>query len=205
VYLPKVVPPRAPSITKVLAGDRQITIRWSSNREADLLAYRVYRAAGDDAAMDLRRMFLVQTEPVPPGDPAARPAEVAFVDTVTPLVNFVYRVVAVDDAGNASSPARAVIGRAFDASRPAPPEWNPPVPAPAAVALSWTASDPALRCLVQRSVPGSDDWENLTGWLPRGLYAYEDAGRLPDQSYSYRLRVLDTSGRTNAEYRNLIA
>ena len=54
-------------------------------------------------------------------------------------------------------------------------------------------------------MPASDDWENLTGWLTRGLYEYEDTGRGADQSYAYRIRVLDTGGRTNAEYRTLIA
>ncbi|HEX6077663.1 MAG TPA: hypothetical protein VFZ32_20695 [Micromonosporaceae bacterium] len=204
IYFPKVVPPRAPVITKVLGGDRQITLKWSSNREPDLVEYRVYRADSQPLSRDLRLMTLVHTEPVGPGDPQARPSDVAFVDTVTPLVNFVYRVVAVDEAGNASSPSRAVVGRAFDTFRPPPPEWSPAVPAPGGIALSWTASDPALRCLVQRSFPGSDDWENLTGWLPRGLYEYEDTGRGADQTYAYRLRVLDTGGRTNAEYRTLI-
>ena len=30
-------------ITKVLGGDRQITLTWASNREQDLKSYRVYR------------------------------------------------------------------------------------------------------------------------------------------------------------------
>jgi hypothetical protein len=100
VYLPNVVPPRAPVITKVLGGDRQITLKWASNREADLLEYRVYRTDSKDNARDLRLMTLVHTEAVPSGDPAARPAEVEWTDKPLPgLVTFYYRVVALDDSG----------------------------------------------------------------------------------------------------------
>jgi hypothetical protein len=204
VHCPKVVPPRAPVITKVLGGDRQIGLNWASNREPDLVEYRVYRADSQPLARDLRLMTLVHTEPIGPGDPQARPSDVAFVDTVTPLVDFVYRVVAVDEAGNASSASRAVVGRAFDAFRPPSPEWSPAVPAPGGIALSWTASDPALRCLVQRHIAGATTWENASSWLPRGVYSYNDQKRLLGLHYIYRLRVMDTAGRTNNAYIELI-
>ena len=59
VYLPKVVPPRAPVITKVVGGDREVSIQWTPNRDLGLAEYRVYRADHASKASDIRRMILV--------------------------------------------------------------------------------------------------------------------------------------------------
>lgn len=203
VYLPNVVAPRAPVITKVLGGDRQITIQWASNREPDLAEYRVYRTDNEQATRDLRLMTLVHTEPVPSGDPATRPAEVFWTDMTVPgLTTFIYRLVAVDDAGNASTPSLAGTARAFDDSRPDPPTWNPPSVGvqPDEVLLSWVSPLADLACLVQRSVTAADDWQNLSVWLPRGTYTFVDGQRQVGVSYDYRLRVMDAGGHTNRQF-----
>jgi hypothetical protein len=207
IWLPNVVPPRAPVLTKALGGDRQIALRWASNREPDLVAYRVYRTDREEAARDLRAMTLVHTEPVPAGDPRARPAEVAWTDDPVPgRVTLYYRLVAVDDAGNVSDSSQPLLARAFDDTRPPPPTWNAPVAgAGNAVRLSWTSPTADLRCLVQRHLVGATTWENASAWLPRGVYSYEDQSRLLGVQYVYRLRVLDTAGRTNNAYAELTA
>lgn len=206
VWLPNVVPPRTPVLTKALGGDREITLRWTSNREPDLAEYRVYRAKSEEAARDTRLMTLVHTEAVPAGDPMARPAEVTWTDSPVPgRVTFSYRLVAVDEAGNVSNPSQVLAARAFDESRPAPPIWNAPVPgAGNAMTLSWTSPIADLRCLVQRHIAGAATWENASTWLPRGVYTYDDQDRLPGLQYVYRLRVMDTAGRTNNTYNELI-
>lgn len=207
VYLPNVVPPRAPVITKVLGGDKQITLKWSSNREADLSEYRVYRADNEEATRDLRLMTLVGTESVLPGDPASRPGEVVWTDTPVPcLMSFYYRLVAVDIVGNVSVPSPAVTGRAFDDSRPAPPTWNPAVAVgttPDEITLSWSSAIADLRCLVQRRNASATLWENISNWLPRGTYTYSDRDRNPNLQYKYRLRVMDIAGKTNDTYNEL--
>jgi hypothetical protein len=84
VNLPDVVPPRAPTFTRVLAGDptpsqpgdRKITLRWASNREPDLSEYRLYRTSDVSAARDVRLMELVAS--ITASEP--RPAEVVHVD-----------------------------------------------------------------------------------------------------------------------------
>ena len=202
VWLRNVVPPRTPVITKVLGGDRQITLRWASNREPDLAEYRVYRADSEEAARDLRLMTLVQ-EIVPIEDPVARPAEVTCIDTPVPgLLTFYYTVVAVDGADNMSVPSPTIAGRAFDDSRPAPPKWNHPVPGstPDAIVLSWVSPIADLACLVQRRSAGAEDWGNISGWLARGTYTFADTLRIPGMAYNYRLRVLDTRGRQNGTF-----
>ena len=208
VYLPKVVPPRAPVITKVLGGDRQITIQWAANREPDLAVYRVYRADSAEAARDLRLMTLVGTEIAPPGDPSSRPAEVIWTDAPVPgLVAFYYRLVAVDAAGNVSTPSATVTGRAFDDARPAPPSWNPTTSGttPDEITLSWSSPTSILRCMVQRRRAGATLWENASSWLPRGSYTYVDKGRNPSAKYNYRLRGMDAAGKINNTYDELTA
>lgn len=207
VYLPKVVPPRAPAVTKLLGGDRTITLKWASNRDPDLAEYRVYRADREEATRDLRLMTLAHAETVPPGDPATRPAEVVWGDTPLPaMTTFYYRLVAADASGNASPPSAVVSGRAFDDSRPAPPTWEPPAAgaAPNSVVLSWSSTLSDLRCMVQRRHVAVSVWENLSGWLARGVYGYVDAGRKAGALYVYRVRVLDADGRGNEAFNELI-
>jgi len=208
VYLPNVVPPRAPMIGKVLAGDRQVTIKWASNREPDLVAYRVYRADTEQATRDLRLMTLVHTQPVPPGDPSSRQAEVVWLDTPVPgLTTFYYRLAAVDDAGNVSPASAVVTGRAFDDSRPDPPTWNPPGADPTsnAILLSWSSEVLDLRCMVQRRTAVENSWKNLSGWLERSLYSYEDHDRITGRTHIYRLRVMDSGGKSNRTFNELTA
>ncbi len=130
VYMPDVVPPRAPAFTRVLAGaaspnepgDGKITLRWSSNREPDLATYRIYRTPDPAAARDIRLMELVKEMAVAAGDPSTRPAEVVWVDTPPrALVTYIYRLVATDAARNPSAPSSAVAARAFDAALPEVP------------------------------------------------------------------------------------
>jgi len=203
VYLPKVVLPRAPSITKVLGGDRQITLKWASNRDPDLAEYRLYRADTEQATRDLRLMTLVRTEAVPPGNPSSRPDVITWDDAPLPAMKtFYYRLVAVDTYGNASLPSVIIAGRAFDDGHPEPPTWNLPVHGAELdeIQLSWSSSIVDLACLVQRSAAQSDDWRNVSGWLARGEYAFADATRQADVTYDYRLRVLDARGRSNKTF-----
>jgi hypothetical protein len=127
--------------------------------------------------------------------------------SVQALVTYFYRLVAVDNVGNTSNPSPSSSARAFDDSRPTPPGWNPAVPggAPDQVVLSWISSDPNLSCLVERSPLGLGQWQNASGWLARGTYAFTDTGRLTGTTYDYRLRVLDNRGQQNNTFSTLTA
>jgi hypothetical protein len=203
VWLPDVVPPRTPVITGVSAGDRQITLRWASNRESDLAEYRVYRAESEADTRDLRLMTVVQTLSVSAADVATPPAEVIWTDaSVAGITDYYYRLAAADTSGKLSAPSRPFIGRAFDESRPDPPAWDAPEvnAATGAVTLHWSSPVADLACFVQRSPAGAGHWMNLSGWLVRGLYVYEDADRGPGQTYDYRLLVMDARGRLNNSF-----
>jgi hypothetical protein len=196
VYLPRVVPPRPPLITGVVGGDRKVTLQWAPNREPDLAEYRAYRAATAEAARDLRLMTLAATIAAP----QPRPGEMAWDDApVSAGVTRYYALTAVDLAANESAPSSIVAARAFDDHRPSPPAWNPPVSG-AVLHLSWTLTSANQRCRVQRRLPGSVSWDDLSGWLAPGVEAYDDKTRAAGKSYAYRLAVLDAAGRTNAVF-----
>jgi hypothetical protein len=204
VRLPNVVPPRAPTITKVTGGDRRITLAWASNREADLLEYRVFRAETKDAATDMRRMAQVAVVPADP-DPAARPAAVQWSDDPVPgLRDFWYQVVAVDrpDAvdprgggGNLSQPSAIARGRARQPV-PAPPvvqaaAWNA---AHTAVQVDWQLSDPFLVPRLERRVDEGHPWVIAVGALAPGTQTAIDTPSDPALTYEYRVRVRDHVG-----------
>lgn len=187
IWLPNVVPPRSPVLTRILGGDRSITLSWASNREVDLARYRLYRADNEGASRDLRLMTLVHEEVVPAGDPNARPAEVSFTDTRVPgLVTCYYRLVAVDSEDNASAPSAAATGRAYDESLPVVP-----VPAVAWVntagvtraQITWNSPDETM---LQRRDPGRS-WVEVASWRPPGAYTIRDPFSEPQNTYEYRL------------------
>ncbi len=188
VYLRKVEPPRAPVITKVIGGDRQITIQWAANRESDLAEYRVYRTDGKEAAQDLRLMPLVKT---------LSPTDQEYMDINVPSgLTMYYVLIAVDSAGRVSSPSRTVSVRAFDDSRPPVPVWNSPVlnSSDNSLVLSWTPVAAELQGLVLRKASADTAWTNVSGWLPTGVNTFTDRLTIPGE-YIYRLRVADKAGR----------
>jgi hypothetical protein len=220
VYCPKVVPPRAPVITRVLGGDRQIGLNWASNREPDLVEYRVYRADSEPLLRDVRLMTLVHTELVGPGDPQVRPAQVSWADaTVEPLTDYYYRLVAVDGSQNVSMPSSVVGGRAYDYGPPVEPTWiraewvkldpagnehtwsDPQADLIPAVGFTFTTAQANVAALVQRQVGGA--WQTATAWLrdpeydsaaDRWRYSAYDRRADPALENVYRAKLMSSAG-----------
>ena len=223
---PGVTPPIAPRITRLSAGDRQITLEWASNREPDLAEYRVYRTADANRAHDVRLMDLVHTVPVVAGDPAARPARLSWTDSPVPgQRDLWYRVVAVDgiDAnprhrgGHVSAQSPAMRARAFDLAPPAAPAftsvawvrvdslgtvhpWSEPVPAGddwlPAVQLAWATAPGDVRLIVQVRSESDTGFNPVSDWLPPGTTAYLHRNTRTFEAHTYRLKV--DSGAGNA-------
>jgi hypothetical protein len=203
VWLPDVVPPRIPVITKILGGDRQITITWNSNRELDLAEYVIYRAESETSARDVRLMTLVRREPAIPVDPDLRPAEVGWTDVgVQNACPFWYRILAVDTAGNSSPPSKAMAATAFRSSPPSPPGWiaagwnNQGTE----VDLQWDLPEEGLEFLVQRRTEESASWRAVSAWLPRDTGAFIDKDAAPDRNHYYRIQARDGSGMVSVDY-----
>lgn len=188
VWLPDVEWPRTPVLSKILGGDREITLQWTASHEPDLFAYRIYRADRREDADDLRRMVLVRTEPK---------GSVEWKDAVPGCKTYYYRMVALDGKGNASAPSAPLKARAYDEGKPAPPTWGEGKATPTGMILTWTLADLAQRTLVQRQDPlvYPPRWERITQWLPAGTQQASDSTRVAGRTYVYRLRVQDAQGR----------
>ncbi|WP_032113623.1 fibronectin type III domain-containing protein [Candidatus Paracaedibacter symbiosus] len=213
VRLPNVVPPRTPTITKVLAGERRISLAWASNREPDLMEYRVYRADSEEAAQDLRLMSQVDIISAEP-DPDSRPASVEWSDEGVPgLVDFWYRVVAVDrpdledsrgGGGNVSVPSQPLKVRATDTTPPNPPVW---ITArweandeKHVIRLAWRTDEPEIACILQRQVAGKDNaWSNIVSIsqpsTPPFEWEFIDQPVVSGVPYEYRLFAADIAGK----------
>ncbi len=217
VYLPNVTPPKAPVITKIVGGDRAITLTWASNRERDLAEYRVYRAASREAAGDLRLMTLVHTMTVAPGDPAARPASVSWTDEPLPgLTDFWYGVVAVDrvDAvdvrgggGNVSGLSGVVRVRASCLTPPPLYSWVSgawdSISGKPGIRLAWANSEPNTQAILQRRRAGTTIWTAAADRLQPDStghhFDHVDFSTDPNISYEYQLIAVDCGGNRSGE------
>jgi hypothetical protein len=195
VYLPDVVAPRAPVLTRALGGEREVTLNWAPNREPDLAEYRVLRALDAASAADARLMTVVHTETVT--SVASQPADWSFTDSpVAPLQTVYYRLVAVDQTGNVSAASEAVPARAYDDSLPDVPAlsaaWSAPA-APAEAEVTWTAA--GEETLLEMRAAGLVIWDSVGDWLPPGdqsviLVVATTA------SWEFRLRARKDTGAT---------
>jgi hypothetical protein len=138
-------------------------------------------------------MTLVHTEPVPPGEPAQRPAENLWTDQDLPALRWIYyRMTAVDVAGNESPPNDRVTARAFDEALPVVPplavDWDPALTNDARA--QWTA---ATETRLERRAATELIWESATDWLPPGPHTFDDS--LDEHfPWKFRLRARKSTG-----------
>jgi hypothetical protein len=204
VKCPNVIPPEVPVITMAVAGmDREITLSWTSNREVDLLEYRVFRTESAQNALHIQRMDQVAVVAAEP-NPATRPLAVSWTDSsVQGLKDFWYRIVAVGgDAPlsplrgeNISAASPAVKARAKQGS-PAPPIIHSPVwdEARVTVTLVWQTQDPHVLARVERREFEGLPWQAVSGWLSSETQTAIDTPPPHREGWDYRIRVKDALG-----------
>ncbi|XXX81480.1 hypothetical protein WMF30_22240 [Sorangium sp. So ce134] len=204
VYLPNVVPPRAPVLTKLVASsDREITVTWQASLEADVAEYHVYRAESAEEARDVRRMVRAGTR--------ARPAdgsnEVAFVDReVRGARTYFYRVCAEDTAGNVSAASEPLSARAYDQT---PPKQHASFTGSwrddgSGIGLAWTAdpANPSVETMVlKRSSLGN--WVAISPWLAPGVKSIVDLYAAPGAPADYRVWVRSEAGVANKQAKQI--
>jgi hypothetical protein len=209
ICCPDIVPPKRPVLLEAANDEKVITLTWVRNTEADLDHYLLYKTDSLEAAQDRRNMELhkliakspsviLRSGEVAPETVAGRANLLQIADTVNPSMIYYYRLVAVDTSENLSESSVVVSGRAYQLL-PSPPIWNQPERKPTSnpifVLLSWThPTDQYLACLVERHMPGIPRWISVSGWLPHGVYTFQDTPPDITTAWEYRLRVRDQLG-----------
>ena len=144
IVVADVTPPAAPTGLVATAGTGQVALDWADNGEADLAGYRVERRAADG------------TWPT-----VATPTASAYTDTaVTNGTTYVYRVVALDRAGNPSAPSATATATPLGTATHAPGSFT----APNGTLKSGSLTSLASR---RRQPPGGRRRQALLVALPR--------------------------------------
>ena len=186
VTVPDDEPPGPPTgLTARDVGGRYVDVAWSGSPAADVARYELTRTGGGDStARVLAR---------PAGPP---PYDVRDTGTVRGRV-YVYRVVAVDSAGNRSGPAVDTL-RFTRPTPPPPPRHAAAARArPAGVLVEWEAvADPELAGYRIYRAPLATGTPALVGTSAAGVTAFTDAPGDP-QAY-YTVRAVDRSGNESA-------
>ncbi|AXI99379.1 hypothetical protein CYPRO_0092 [Cyclonatronum proteinivorum] len=177
IQIPVLTPPEPPqSVQAGMRENRRVAVRWTSSPSLDVTAYQVLRTdieTGETAAM----------QTVPRGNRFFRDEDVAFGKT------YVYKVAAVDSAGNVSRPAPAdtlITG-----------SIQPPLPA-FNVMASVTDEGVQLRWQQRQNEAQQTDYFSIRrAEIATGRY--EEIGRLEGNATD--LRFTDSSGQPGFWYR----
>ena len=201
VKLRDVAPPKAPVVTKVLGGEKQVTVQWAANQDVGLTGYALYRTDDPAKAGDYRSMDLV-TE--------ADTATLEYADTgLTGRKAYYYGVVSLrrNDEGAIlqSRMSRIAAGQAYDLTPPEPPEWTALERSAdgTAVTLRWTGAE-RLECFLKRRESDSSLYVPVTDWIDVGVYdesegvwtyEYTDETEVDAEiDYVYLIRVRSAAG-----------
>ena len=163
----------APSPPLNLAADpdvQQVDLTWNPSDSEDVIGYRIYRGADTD--------------------PIATVTGTTYTSTgLDPETSYLYRVAAVDYAGNVSPEAQVTFSTDPDETPPSMPGSLAANPiTETTVTLTWTASDDEVGVDGYRIERGSI----LLGTV-EGL-SFLDTGLSDGASYTYKVTAIDTSG-----------
>lgn len=184
-------------------GSNKVELFWpKANMEADFAGYKLYRSTN---GVDFQAVTGVMT----PGALANKPADKTLTQTaVSDIAYYVdrtalngteywYYVVAVDKAGNQSSPTHASTSVRPDPA-PAPVATPKVINGNNQVHLFWASNtEPDMQAyVVKRATGTSTAWETLT-WVIHGHgapeHSYTDPTAVNETDYRYVVWAVDTS------------
>ncbi|MGA9773957.1 MAG: hypothetical protein WBV94_33305 [Blastocatellia bacterium] len=231
VYLPNVVPPRAPVWASSELGEASVVLHWASNRERDLVEYHVLRTENESDTRDIRLMQKIQTVTIPAGAPEQRPVAVSWTDTnVVGGFQYFYRITAIDAAVNVSKPSEVLAILIVDTRIPDQPIWRDatwvvlndsdgsesPWPDDAvigigerpAIRLTWQSDVVGGRFVLTRRIRGEHAWKPVASEsdykkTAATEYLFYDRDVSPLRNYSYRIRVTAPSAVSSLDYYEL--
>ncbi|MGH2403060.1 MAG: hypothetical protein ACRDGN_01225, partial [bacterium] len=216
--VPRLRPPRVPTIDEVRGGDRQVSISMRIDPTFATVWFRVYRTR-DEASADVRLMRPIADVPGPrPRDPGGPPPPLdesfTYVDrSVLPDVTYFYRVAALDADLVASEPTGVLVARPWSDAPPEPPQLVSVLTAPSGFERVITLRVPRRDYTVNlfRRQRGTPSWRFASlsrpdGTLDVGLmpavrvdglwqFVITDAVDPAGARWAYRARVTDPAGR----------
>ena len=170
VVVPDTIVPSQPLNLAADPDLQSVALTWNpSTDNVGVTGYRVYRGSGVD--------------------PIATVTGTTYTDTgLDPAMAYLYRVAAVDDAGNHSPEAQITTTTKPDVTAPSPPGSLAADPTENTVALSWTASGDNVAVDGYRIERGSTILATVEG------LTFLDTGLSDGAAYTYKVIAIDTSG-----------
>jgi chitodextrinase/mono/diheme cytochrome c family protein len=109
-----------------------------------------------------------------------------------PSTSHEYRVVALDEAANASEPALLAVATLADETAPSSPDGFAATPSLLSISLTWSASTDDV------SVAGYEVWRGATLLGTVTVPSYQDTGLVPGTPYSYSVIAFDAADNASA-------
>lgn len=183
-FIPDDVAPQPPTNLRAVTDTGKITLLWHASADKDVVGYHVERSAQNERINFLQLTSDLITDTV-------------YVDLLAPdnQATQGYVVIAVDGAGNRSTPSATLLARSRDITPPAQPEITKVTRNGKQVTLVWSEPTDAdvLHAAVERSY-------NQADWTVRARVrttSYTDtlsnAG-----NYRFRIIVVDSLGNRSA-------
>lgn len=182
-------PPGAPAgFSAAVADGGEIRLTWTAPPDADVVTYQVQRGIEGVRA------------PVPLPYLRAGEADMEFIDRVDPRSRFayLYTVVAIDDAGNASAAAGPLRVTVSDRRPPRSPVLTALTPSGKGVEVVWALSaepDLAGVYLYRRPVGAPSGGVRVTDQpIPPETARFLDGQVVAGEVYAYRVTAVDETG-----------
>jgi fibronectin type 3 domain-containing protein len=173
-------PPAAPANLSVMGSASAITLDWDNNAESDLAGYNVSRSTSANGTFSLLNTGGLLTTS-------------SYIDgSAADGVTYFYRVVAVDQSGNSSTPATGSGTRGTVTVPAAPANLVASGSGATTASLTWSPSTGATNYRVERKGPDDADFVEIAASV--STTSFGDTGLTPSTAYQYRVRAENSAG-----------